>query len=100
MKNTEKKYRAEIVFFSHVFCDDVLYIIFDNVLLRFCPDFSIFYQFYSTTRRPTNDRYITSNIWRFPSFYFDHRLMKVLLIFPGRKYVPRVFLWRPDQWYQ
>ena len=31
MKNTEKKYRAEIIF-SHVFSDYVFHIIFDNVL--------------------------------------------------------------------
>ena len=33
MKNTEKKYRGEILF-SHVFSDDVFHIIFDNVLQK------------------------------------------------------------------
>ena len=33
MKNTEKKYRAEIIF-SRVLSDDTFHIIFDNVLLK------------------------------------------------------------------
>ena len=33
MKDTEKKYQAEVIF-SHVFSDDVFHIIFDNVLLK------------------------------------------------------------------
>ena len=95
-KNIERK-----IFFSHVFSDDVFHTIVDNVLLeilsRFLAILSIF--LYHT---PPNKRLPASGIWLFPILllYFDHRLMKVLLIISGGKYVPRVFVWRPDQWHQ
>ena len=43
MKNTEKKYRAGKLFFSHVFSDDVFHIIFDNVLLKDSVQISVVY---------------------------------------------------------
>ena len=88
MKNTDKKkFRVEITYGSHVFSDDVFHIIFDNVLLKDSVQISRYFI----------KRSLASSGWHFPILllYFDHRLMKVLLIISGGKYVPRVFVWRP-----
>ena len=101
MKNTEK-YIERKLFFSHVFSDDVFHIQFlimyyKKILSRFLDFLSIL--LYQT---PPNKLSLASSIWCFPILllHFDHRLMKVLLIISGGKYVPRVFVWRPDQWHQ
>ena len=51
---------------------------------------------------PSNKLSLAFSIWHFPILllHFDHCLMRVLLIISGGKYVPRVFVWRPDQWRQ
>ena len=101
MKNTEK-YIERKLFFSHVFSDDVFHIQFlimyyKKILSRFLDFLSIL--LYHT---PPNKLSLVFSIWYFPILllHFDHRLMKVLLIISGGKYVPRVFVWRPDQWHQ
>ena len=98
MKNTEEKISSGNYFCSHVFSDDVFHIIFDNVLLK-VKILSRFLDILSNLLYPTppNKRSLASSSWHFPILllYFDHRLMKVLLIISGGKYVPRVFVWRP-----
>ena len=65
----------------------MFHIIFDNVLLKDSVQISRYFI----------KRSLASSSWHFPILllYFDHRLMKVLLIISGGKYVPREFVWRP-----
>ena len=81
-----------------MFFDDVFHIIFDNVLLKDSVQISRY--FINFTLSHTAQQTIVSLEHLALSillFYFDHRLMKGLLIISGRKYAPRVFVWRPDR---
>ena len=97
MKNTEKKYPAEIIFFARVLWWCISHN-FDNVLkdsVQFSRYFINFALSHAAQQTIASLEHVPILL-----LFFDHRLMKVLLIISGGKYVPRVFVWSPDQWRQ
>ena len=82
-----------------MFSDDVFHIIFDHVLQKDSVQISRY--FINFTLSNAAQQTITSLYHLALSYilllHFDHRLMEALLIISGEKYVPRVFVWRPDQ---